>query len=97
MKVTTELAEIDEQIEKLSKLLELEREIDRQSKNLCFISIKEFAEISGWAVITVQNLFNRPDFPSCDFGKEKKAEIHAVIKYFSIPRRKNEKQKGRYV
>ena len=45
-------------------------------------------EATGWSEPTVKNLFNRPDFPSCDFGKEKKAEITAVINYFSVPRRK---------
>ncbi|MEE0699200.1 MAG: hypothetical protein U0M66_01185 [Bacilli bacterium] len=28
---------------------------------------------------TVQSLYNRPDFPSTDYGKEKKAEVHVLL------------------
>lgn len=45
-------------------------------------------EMTGWGRNTVNKLFDEPDFPCCDFGKEKKAEIHAVLQYFSKPHRK---------
>ena len=36
----------------------------------------------------VLELYNKKDFPSCDYGREKIAEINAVRNYFSVPRRK---------
>ncbi|MGN0557889.1 MAG: hypothetical protein ACI4IS_00360 [Acutalibacteraceae bacterium] len=53
-----------------------------------FISIKEAAKQLGWSEPTVQELFNRSDFPSCDFAKRKVVELSAFTKYFSVPRRK---------
>ena len=55
-----------------------------------FFTIKEFAEISGWSIPTVQKLFNSEDFPSCDYGKEKIVEASALKNYFSVPRKKRE-------
>lgn len=80
--------DLELKIEKLKELLNLLKEVDKQTINLCFVGIKEIVESTGWNKKTVQDLFNRPDFPSTDFGKEKKAEIHAVINYFSVPRRR---------
>ena len=78
----------ESQIEKLEKLAEYLDRIEKQTQKLQFITIKEFAQVSGWTEATVQKIFNRPDFPSCDFGKTKVAEINAVREYFRVPRRK---------
>lgn len=83
-----ELDDMEKRIEDLKEIVNYLKEIDKESVNLCFIGIADIMERTGWSKKTVQELFNRPDFPSTDFGKEKKAEIHAVIKYFSVPRRK---------
>ncbi len=53
-----------------------------------FYSIKEFTHIIGWSENKVQDLYNIEDFPSCNFGKEKKALGSAIITFFSVPRRK---------
>lgn len=66
----------------------MEIENEKNELALKFLSVEDFCKVSGWSEKTVQKLYNRPDFPSTDYGKEKKAEIHAVIKYFSVPRRK---------
>lgn len=79
---------LDTYIDKLQEVSELLKQIDTQVDKLRFITIKEFSEITGWAPATVQNLYNRPDFPSCDYGKEKIALLSAVIKYFEVPRRR---------
>ena len=79
---------LDEQLDKVKEIIHYLREIENTTKLLRFITIKEFSEITGWSVPTVQNLYNRPDFPSTDYGKEKKAEIHAIVEYFKVPRRK---------
>lgn len=80
--------DMDTYINKLQEVSELLKEIDTSIDKLRFITIKEFSEITGWSSATVQNLYNRPDFPSCDYGKEKIALLSAVIKYFEVPRRK---------
>ena len=79
---------LDEQLDKVKEILHYLHEIESTTELLKFITIKEFAEITGWSIPTVQNLYNRKDFPSTDYGKEKKAEIHAIIEYFKVPRRK---------
>lgn len=53
-----------------------------------FYSIKTFVPVIGWSEKTVQELFNTPDFPSTDIGKEKKALGSAIIEYFKVPRRR---------
>lgn len=83
-----ELDDMDRKIEELKEIVNYLKQIDKETINLCFVGVDEMMECTGWSKKTVQNLFNRPDFPCTDFGKEKKAEIHAVINYFSVPRRK---------
>ena len=79
---------LDEQLDKIKELLLCLKEIEKTTELLRFISIKDFSKITGWSEKTVQNLYNLPDFPSTDYGREKKAEIHAIIEYFKVPRRK---------
>ena len=45
-------------------------------------------KMTGWSEKTVQELYNTPEFPATNLGKEKKAEVHAILNYFSVPRRK---------
>ncbi len=80
--------DLDQELEKVSKLLKGLEEVKEKAQLIQFVSIKEFCEMTNWSEKTVQELYNRPDFPSTDFGKEKKAEVHAIINYFSVPRRK---------
>lgn len=68
-------------------IMNLEKAKDLAIK-LQFIGIKELQEALGCSLATAQEYFNMPDFPATDFPKEKKAEINAVIKFFSVPRRK---------
>lgn len=79
---------LKEQIENLTLLADRLEKIETNTQKLQFITVREFAELTGWSIATVQNLFNRKDFPSCNFGKEKIAEINAVREYFKIPRRR---------
>lgn len=81
--------DIDKELEKTSELINKLNEANQITKTLKFISIKEFCNLTGWSLKTVQNLYNRKDFPSTNLGKEKKAEVHAIIEYFKIPRRRN--------
>ena len=36
-----------------------------------FYTIKDVAKMTGWSLPTVQDVFNRPDFPTLNFGKSK--------------------------
>ena len=79
---------LKEQIENLTLLADRLEKIETNTQKLQFITVRELAKLTGWSIATVQNLFNRKDFPSCNFGKEKIAEINAVREYFKIPRRR---------
>lgn len=78
---------LQEQINQLERIIQLLDQIEEREP-LNFISIKDMCKMTSWSEPTIKKLFNRPDFPSCDFGKEKIAEVSAVKKYFSVPRRK---------
>ena len=79
---------IDDELDKIKELVKGLNEIKEKANLIKFIGIKEFSNITGWSEKTVQELYNKADFPSTDFGKEKKAEVHAIIDYFKVPRRK---------
>jgi len=81
--------DLKKQVDEMKDILDLIEKTRLKADALRFITTREFAELSGWSEPTAQKLFNRDDFPSCDFGKEKIAELSAVIQYFSVPRRKN--------
>lgn len=80
--------ELEEVGEKLKTMLNNVTELSTAIDSIRFLTIKEVTELTGWNLNTTRNVFNRPDFPSCDFGKEKVVEIHAFINYFSVPRRR---------
>lgn len=63
------------------------------SSEVHFYTIDQLTEMLGWSLATVQKLFNDPNFPSADFGKNKVVESHALIEYFS---RKHVKSRERY-
>lgn len=90
MTIVPDVVTIDTELEKATKLFKTILEIENASKALNFLTIKDIADATGWSLGTVRQLFNRPDFPSCDFGKEKIVEVHAALNYFSVPRRKEE-------
>lgn len=82
--------DIGVELAKVKDLITALGELKEKANLIQFISIKEFTEMTGWSEKTVQELYNRPDFPCTDFGKEKKAEVHAVVEYFKVPRRKKD-------
>ena len=53
-----------------------------------FYSIDDLIALLPWSRAIVQKLFNDPQFPSADFGKQKVVEKHALIQYFSVKREK---------
>ncbi len=79
---------LSETVQLLSELCEKIDTVEEKVKALRFVTINDVVKATGWTKGTVCALFNRADFPSCDFGKTKVAELSAVIKSFSVPRRK---------
>ena len=63
------------------------------SSDVRFYTISDMKEMLGWSEMTVQKLFNDPNFPAADFGKNKVVEAHALIDYFSV---RHEKERERY-
>ena len=53
-----------------------------------FYTIPDVAEMTKWSIPIVQKLFNDPEFPSADFGKNKIVEEHALIEFFNKHRTK---------
>lgn len=86
--LNVETAELVETIKKLDEVCSKIDVVSEKATTLGFITIAKMAELTGWSKKTVEELYNRRDFPSCDFGKSKVAEVNAVKEYFSVPRRK---------
>ena len=63
------------------------------SSEVRFYTISDLRKMLGWREMTVQKLFNDPNFPAADFGKNKVVEAHALIDYFSV---RHEKERERY-
>lgn len=82
--------DLEPQLENLKEIIRNVQELEKTTKGLCFLTVDEIVEkkILPWSRKTVQELFNRPDFPSCDYGKEKVVEVYAFKEYFNTPRRK---------
>ena len=87
MPITIELNALEELTAKLYEIVGKVETIETKLSEPRFYTIKEVAKMTGWSIPTVQNLFNRRDFPSCDFGRGKIVEGAALREYFSRPRR----------
>ncbi len=89
--------ELDFAVEKLENLLDVLKKINEQDKILKFVDIEQVMKATGFSKKTVQDLFKDPEFPTCNYGKKQIAEVNAVIKYFSSPRRKEDSVYWRHV
>ena len=88
MPITIELNALEELTANIYKAVEKLEILEAKLAEPKFYTIKEVAKMTGWSIPTVQNLFNRRDFPSCDFGSSKVVESTALRAYFSKPQRK---------
>lgn len=55
-----------------------------------FLTIKDVVKMTPLSKDTVEYLFNDPDFPACDYGKQKFVSSTAFFEYFSTARRKED-------
>ena len=90
-KVTLNIdTDLDELIKKCDELLSKYEQLEEQTKKIHFITIKEFAEMRGCSIKIAQDIFNLPDFPSEDFGKEKVVSIEALRNWYMQKRKKSD-------
>lgn len=82
------LFDIDSQIEKLERAVELLNQVKENSIGLKFLTVEDIMNVTGFSKATVEKLFKDPEFPSCNYGRAQVAELNAVIEYFSVPRRR---------
>lgn len=80
---------IEEELKKIGELLVKYEQLEQQTKKMHFVTIKEFAEMRGCSIKIAQDIFNLPDFPSEDFGKEKVVSIEALRNWYMTKRSKN--------
>ena len=80
---------IEEESKKIGELLVKYEQLEQQTKKMYFVTIKEFAEMRGCSIKIAQDIFNLPDFPSEDFGKEKVVSIEALRNWYMTKRSKN--------
>lgn len=77
------------ELQKLNEYLVKCEEVETKTKQLYFVNIKEFAEMRNCSLKTAQDIFNLPDFPSEDFGKEKVVSIEALKNWYMQKRSKS--------
>ena len=80
--------DIDAQTEKLERAVELLNQVKENSIGLKFLTVEDVMKATGFSKTTVEKLSRDPEFPSCNYGRAQVAELNAVIKYFSVPRRR---------
>lgn len=82
MNITTNASE---EIKAAQELLELFNRIEKKAEQLKgamkFMTIKDVMELTGYSEPTVQKLFNRPDFPAWEIGKNKLVFAPAFYEY----------------
>jgi predicted DNA-binding transcriptional regulator AlpA len=89
MRMTVDTAEnIENALANVSKLIDGLQQVDNLAKSIRFLTIDDVAGMTGWSRAIIAEMFNMPDFPSCNYGKSKLVEAHALIDFFSVPRRK---------
>lgn len=81
---------IEEESKKIGELLVKYEQLEQQAKKIHFVTIKEFAKMRGCSIKIAQDIFNLPDFPSEDFGKEKVISIEALRNFYMQKRKKSD-------
>lgn len=70
-------------LDKMFDIVTRLEKIETQLSEPRFYTIQDVVNFTGWSEQTVKNMFNRKDFPACDFGKRKLVEQAAFREYFS--------------
>ena len=80
----------EEHLKTLNELLAKYEQLEKQTKKMHFVTIREFAEMRGCSIATAQAIYNLPDFPSEDFGKEKVVSLEALKEFYMTKRSKKD-------
>lgn len=83
MKINTNAAE---ELKNANELLEVFSKIEQKAENIKtqigFYTTDDVAKLMGISKPKVLDIFNRPDFPVCDYGQGKVVFIPAFYEYF---------------
>lgn len=75
-----------DELQTANELLEVFQKIEKKAESIKsqigFYTIKDVVELTGFSEPQVQKIFNRPDFPVCDYGKSKAVFVPAFCEYF---------------
>jgi hypothetical protein len=77
--------DINEAKELLQVIEAIEDKADHIKQSVGFYTTKDVAKLTGLSMPKVLDLFNRPDFPVCDYGQSKIVFIPAFCEYFMKP------------
>lgn len=75
-----------EELQNANELLEVFSRIEEKAESIKntigFYTTKDVAQLTGISMPKVLEIFNRPDFPVCDYGQGKVVFIPAFCEYF---------------
>lgn len=60
----------------------IEQKAEKIKQTIGFYTTKDVANLTGLSMPKVLDIFNRPDFPVCDYGQGKIVFIPAFCDYF---------------
>lgn len=79
---TNAVDELKEANELLSVFNMIEEKAESIRQQIGFFTVEDVCKLTGISKPKVLELFNRPDFPVCDYGKKKIVFIPAFYDYF---------------
>lgn len=75
-----------DELQNANELLEVFAKIEEKAESIRskigFYTTKDVVELTGISMPKVLEIFNRPDFPVCDYGQGKVVFIPAFCEYF---------------
>ena len=80
----------EEHMKTLNELLAKYEQLEKQTKKMHFVTIREFAEMRGCSIATAQAIFNLPDFPSESLAKEKVVSLEALKNWYMKKHKKSD-------
>lgn len=90
VETTTNLDEIEKLIDKVG---ELDKIVGKLKGETVFVTPKDLAEMLGCSVIVAREIFNRADFPVCDYGKSQVVFLPALWDYFMKPVKRGQERR----
>lgn len=83
MKITTNAAsELATATDLFEMLCKIEEKAERLNREFRFLTVEDVMKLTGYSKPTVLTIFNRPDFPACNYGKNKIVFLPAFYDYF---------------